>query len=97
MNEQDQKAFEAWWEEYGLGDQREQKLAWQAALAHRDAQPSAVNQQMLEALKESRQALQFANDSPNGGINDTIWMMHKPETLFDFMDAAIAAAEVKKE
>jgi hypothetical protein len=42
-------------------------------------------------LREAREALQFANDTPNGAITDTIWMMHRPETLFDFMDAAISA------
>ena len=49
--------------------------------------------ELLAALIESRHALQFANDNPNGGISDTIWMMHGPETLFDFMDAAIAKAK----
>ncbi|WP_434513820.1 hypothetical protein AB6Q56_14665 [Dechloromonas sp. ARDL1] len=44
----------------------------------------------VEALEKSREALQFANDSPGGGIVDTIWMMHSPETLFDFMDATIS-------
>lgn len=43
-----------------------------------------------DALREAREALQFANDSPGGGISDTIWMMHRPETLFDFIDAALA-------
>lgn len=49
--------------------------------------------ELLAALIESRHALQFAKDNPNGGISDTIWMMHGPETLFDFMDAAIAKAK----
>lgn len=49
----------------------------------------AVNAELLEALTEARHALQFANYTPGGPINDTIWMMHRPETLFDFMDAAI--------
>lgn len=46
---------------------------------------------LLQVLREVRNALQFANDTPNGGINGTIWMMHSPETLFDYIDAAIAA------
>ncbi len=46
--------------------------------------------ELLAAMIEAREALQFANDSPAGGISDTIWMMHRPETLFDFMDTAIA-------
>lgn len=49
--------------------------------------------ELLEALKEAREALQFANDTPGGAISDTIWMMHRPETLFDFMDVAIAKAK----
>ena len=57
---------------------------------------AAVEQQrtdLLAALKEAREVLQMANDTPNGPICDTIWMMHRPETMFDFMDAAIAKAE----
>jgi hypothetical protein len=46
----------------------------------------------ITALREVRQSLQFANDSPNGPIRDTIWMMHGPETLFDYIDAALASA-----
>lgn len=44
-----------------------------------------------KVLVEVRESLQFANDSPNGGIDDTIWMMHSsaPETVFDFIDAAL--------
>ena len=52
-----------------------------------------ANQAMMEALKEAKEVLQFANESPNGPINDTIWMMHRPETLFDFLDAAISKGE----
>ena len=40
-------------------------------------------------LHEVRQALQFANDCPNGGISDTLWMIHRSETMFDFIDAAL--------
>ena len=49
--------------------------------------------ELLAAAKEAREALQFANESPGGGINDTIWMMHRSETLFDFLDAAIEKAQ----
>ena len=52
----------------------------------------AQRDELLSAFKEAREALQFANESPHGGISDTIWMMHGPETLFDFMDAAIEKA-----
>jgi hypothetical protein len=48
---------------------------------------------LRKVLIDVRQALQFANDSPGGGINDTIWMMHTPEMLFDFIDAALAQPE----
>ena len=48
--------------------------------------------ELLAAMIEAREALQFANDTPHGGISDTIWMMHRSETLFDFLDAAIAKA-----
>ena len=50
----------------------------------------ADNARLREAFRSARDTLQFANDSPNGGISDTIWMMHRPETLFDFMDSALA-------
>lgn len=58
------------------------------------AQP--VNVRLLEALKEAREALQFANNSPGGPITDTIWMVHQPETLFDFLDSAISVAEAQQ-
>lgn len=46
---------------------------------------------LLAALKAARQSLEVANDEPGGPIRDTIW--HGPaETLFDFIDAAIAKA-----
>ena len=51
-----------------------------------------VNTELLEAFIEARHALQMSNDTPGSPITDTIWMMHRPETLFDFMDAAIAKA-----
>ena len=44
---------------------------------------------LLITLKEARSALETANDC--GIINDTIWMHGRPETLFDYLDAAIAA------
>ena len=43
----------------------------------------------LDTLKEVRETLEVANVTPNGPINDTIWYSNC-ETLFDFMDAAIA-------
>lgn len=49
--------------------------------------------ELLATLIESREALQLANDKPNGPIQDTIWMAHRPETLFDYMDAAIEKAK----
>lgn len=52
-----------------------------------------ANAELLADFKEAREALQYANENPSGGISDTIWMMHRPETLFDFMDAAIAKAK----
>ena len=51
-----------------------------------------INAELVDALIQSRHALQLANDMPNGPVQDTIWMPHSPETLFDFMDAAIAKA-----
>lgn len=48
-------------------------------------------EECAKVLREAREALQFANDTPNGAVTDTIWMMHRPETLFDFMDEAIRA------
>jgi len=43
----------------------------------------------LDTLKEVRETLEVANVTPDGPINDTIWYSNC-ETLFDFMDAAIA-------
>lgn len=47
---------------------------------------------LRDALRSVRESLQFANDNPGGPISDTIWMMHGPETMFDFIDAALDAA-----
>ena len=57
---------------------------------------TAQRDQLLAALVEARESLQFANDSPGGVAADTIWMIHRPETLFDFMDAAIASVKESK-
>ena len=52
----------------------------------------ALNAELLADMKAARQSMQVANYTPNGPISDTIW--HGPsETLFDFMDYAIAKAE----
>lgn len=64
-----------------------------ADLENAQADIEKQRDELLAALIEARQALQFANDSPGGGIDDTIWMMHRNETLFDFMDAAIASVK----
>lgn len=45
---------------------------------------------MREALRLSRYCLQQANEIKNGPIRDTIWFSPH-ETLFDYMDSAIAA------
>lgn len=47
-------------------------------------------EEFLSAMIEARHTLQFENDNHGGKICDTIWMMHGPETLFDFMDDAIS-------
>lgn len=51
----------------------------------------------LDALIAVRHALQYANDNPGGGITDTLWMIESPQTVFDFLDAAIAAQDKKPE
>lgn len=53
-------------------------------------QLQAERDMLLEAMSESRKALEHANELPNGPICDTIWMIEGPETLFDFMDSALA-------
>lgn len=53
---------------------------------------SAMSNQLIklqQSLIDIRHSLQFANDSPNAGINDTLWMMHSPETIFDAFDSAL--------
>jgi hypothetical protein len=53
--------------------------------------------ELLAALEASRNALDIANNMNNGPICDTIWMPSLcPETLFDFMDAAIASVKGQK-
>lgn len=76
----------------GLSTESLERSDMLSSMNQRRRQLENQRDQLLEALKEAREALQFANDSPGGAISDTIWMMHRPETLFDFMDAAIAKA-----
>lgn len=45
--------------------------------------------ELRAALIAVREALQHANDSHNGGIVDTLWMLNGPETVFDFIDTAL--------
>lgn len=59
----------------------------------RTTQPAPIP---VQALVEIRRALQEANEKPNGPICDTIWMPGRPETLFDFIDEAIAAIAAKE-
>lgn len=47
----------------------------------------------LKTLIAVRHALQLANDTPNGGITDTLWMPDGTETIFDFIDAAKGDSE----
>jgi hypothetical protein len=65
-------------------------LLERAALTSRPAEVDDEAARLRKVLVEVRHALQFANDSPGGGISDTLWMMHGPETVFDFIDAALA-------
>lgn len=44
-----------------------------------------------QALVEVRKVLQIANDLEDGPIYDTIWMTNGMTTLFDFIDATLAA------
>jgi hypothetical protein len=45
---------------------------------------------VLSELRAIREALQFANESPGGPITDTIWMLHRAQTVFDALDECIA-------
>ena len=52
--------------------------------------------ELLEAFKTTRAVLQSINDmGEKSPITDTLWMPSGHETLFDFIDAAIAKAEGK--
>lgn len=48
---------------------------------------------LRNALQDVREALHLENEKLRGPICDTIWMPHGAETLFDFLDAAIAATK----
>ena len=52
--------------------------------------PAAAPTDYREVLANVRAALQRCNDRPGGGIADTLWMPGQPETIFDYIDAALA-------
>lgn len=81
---------------FDAGDGLERAEEEKAVLAREVTAVVRERDALLAAIKAAREALQFANESPGGPIRDTIRMMHTPETLFDFMDAAIAQAESPK-
>jgi hypothetical protein len=58
-------------------------------------QPDTVTEiaSSLVLMREIREALQFANENPGGGISDTLWMLHRPQTVFDALDEAIDSLE----
>lgn len=71
-----------------------------ATLATQPARPStellslrAEAEALRNALQDVREALHLENEKLRGPICDTIWMPHGAETLFDFLDAAIAATK----
>lgn len=68
----------------------------QGCLSNHDAWAGMKTQRddLLAAMKAARLSLQRANDGYDEIITDTIWHTNH-ETLFDFMDAAIANAEQK--
>ena len=49
-----------------------------------------MNTTIEEQAIKIKNSLQFCNDSPNGGINDTLWMTEGSETIFDAFDAMLA-------
>jgi hypothetical protein len=51
---------------------------------------------LLAALKEVREALQHAVKPPRAAITDTVWMLNRPETLFDFIDATLEGLDVSE-
>ena len=66
-------------------------------LRARVAELALQSDALLAAMQEARETLQFANESPGGPITDTIWMMHRPETLFDLIDAALEVQPAESE
>jgi hypothetical protein len=54
-------------------------------------------QRLRDALVQVRNSLQYANDTPNSGIDDTLWMMHSPNTVFDYIDSVLDVMPSSKE
>lgn len=63
-----------------------------AFMSAENARLMQKNNELLFALKRSRATLEHENNKQTGAIRDTIWYS-SCETLFDFMDSAIADAE----
>ena len=66
-------------------------------LRQQNAELTAQRDAAIETLVKTRQALKIANEMKGGPICDTIWMPSLcSETLFDFLDAAIANCKEQK-
>lgn len=63
-----------------------------AFMSAENARLMQKNNELLFALKRARTTLEHENNKQPGAIRDTIWYS-SCETLFDFMDSAIADAE----
>lgn len=59
---------------------------------HAGSPPPKSDEAMRKVLENVRACLQEENERDNGPINDTIWFT-PTETLFDYIDAALAAQQ----
>lgn len=89
------KAFRGMWMGDGIAPsiERQALIDALAAQAATIAEQAAQIEALRAVIREARQALEAANVADNGPIRDTIWMPGRPETLFDFLDAAMQSGK----
>ena len=70
---------------------------WRAEIEYqtnRAEKAEQANRRMVELMKEIRESLHAANETP--AITDTLWMLGGHQTIFDAVDEVLSAELLKE-